>query len=144
MDDGVEEIPLGLYLVKGDMMYVIFFSSPVKNLDKKNPFLSFRWQNPDRRARWGHWQFNRFAVYTCRPNTPNTILILFVQRSRTQRTALLLSCQEEGSLPQKRVVTKKERHRNTDCACSSSPQRRSQLNTRSSYCNVPVKSVQQL
>jgi len=26
MDDGVEEIPLGLYLVKGDMMYVIFFS----------------------------------------------------------------------------------------------------------------------
>jgi len=40
MDDGVEEIPLGLYLVKGDMMYVIFFSSPVKNLDKKNPFLS--------------------------------------------------------------------------------------------------------
>jgi len=42
MDDGVEEIPLGLYLVKGDMMYVIFFPSPVKNLDKKNPFLSFR------------------------------------------------------------------------------------------------------
>lgn len=25
MDEGVEEIPLGLYLVKGDMMYVLFY-----------------------------------------------------------------------------------------------------------------------
>ena len=25
IDDGVEEIPLGLYLVKGDQMYVCFF-----------------------------------------------------------------------------------------------------------------------
>ena len=26
MDEGVEEVPLGLYLVKGDMMYVTVFS----------------------------------------------------------------------------------------------------------------------
>jgi len=26
MDDGVEEIPLGLYLVKGDMMYALLFA----------------------------------------------------------------------------------------------------------------------
>jgi len=38
MDDGVEEIPLGLYLVKGDMMYVIFFfPSSLENFE--NPFL---------------------------------------------------------------------------------------------------------
>ena len=28
MDEGVEEIPLGLYLVKGDMMYAIHFRRP--------------------------------------------------------------------------------------------------------------------
>ena len=27
IDEGVEEIPLGLYLVKGDMMYVMFLVS---------------------------------------------------------------------------------------------------------------------
>lgn len=120
----------------------LFFPLPSRTLIEKNPFFSFWWQNPDWRARWGHWQFNRLAVYTCRPNTPNTILILFVRRSRTHRTALSLSCQEEGSLPpKKRVVTKKERHRNLDCARSSSPQRTSQLDT---YRNVPVKPVRQL
>lgn len=31
MEEGVEEIPLGLYLVKGDMMYVCCHPSPVKN-----------------------------------------------------------------------------------------------------------------
>jgi U6 snRNA-associated Sm-like protein LSm8 len=31
MDEGVEEVPLGLYLVKGDMMYV-FRSSDLINL----------------------------------------------------------------------------------------------------------------
>lgn len=34
----MEEIPLGLYLVKGDMMYVVLFflsSPPVKNFDFK-------------------------------------------------------------------------------------------------------------
>ena len=32
MDDGVEEIPLGLYLVKGDQMYVMLCNNDLRIL----------------------------------------------------------------------------------------------------------------
>jgi hypothetical protein len=58
MDEGVEEIPLGLYLVKGDMMYVkhVRFSLlAIGRLLFLRVFLEFFfWQNPYWRARRGY------------------------------------------------------------------------------------------
>ena len=35
MDEGVEEVPLGLYLVKGDMMYVPILSNAIMHNEQR-------------------------------------------------------------------------------------------------------------
>ena len=93
MEEGVEEIPLGLYLVKGDQMCVFLLFSysflGVSSSSFRFPFLfpfplplsPYPWyptdgelQRSHRRARRSGRQSRRPVDHTCRTPAPNTIL----------------------------------------------------------------------